>query len=64
MNGTQPLTITITIDQEGGMQVLGPINDKVLCLGMLEMAKQIVIMHKAENNLVVPKLVIPRGVPS
>lgn len=37
------LTITLTSQ---GIQVGGPINDKVLCLGMMELAKKSIIDYQ------------------
>ena len=37
---SQPITLTITLDQEnGGVSCNGPLQDKVLCYGLLEGAK-------------------------
>lgn len=38
--------LKITLDPTtGGVNVTGPINDKILCLGLLELAKGIVQAH-------------------
>ena len=48
------LTVTLTSE---GIQVGGPINDKILCLGMLELAKKSVIEYQPTAIQVVPSLV-------
>ena len=45
------LTITLTPQ---GIQVGGPINDKVLCLGMMELAKKSVIDYQPQAIQVAP----------
>ena len=39
------IILTITLTPEG-IQVGGPINDKVLCLGMMELAKKSIIDYQ------------------
>lgn len=58
------IVLTITLDAQGQLQMHGPIGNKVLCLGMLELAKKLVFEYKEGNNLVIPKLVIPKGMSS
>lgn len=38
------IILTITLDSSG-IQVGGPINDKILCLGMMELAKKSIIEY-------------------
>lgn len=56
--------IVIHLLTDGSVQVNGPINDKVLCFGLLEVAKITIANHKpAEQALVQPVSVpLPPGV--
>lgn len=45
------LTITMTPQ---GIQVGGPINDKILCLGLLELAKPAILNYQPSAIQVVP----------
>ena len=49
------LTISLTSQ---GIQVGGPINDKILCLGMMELAKQTIINYDPNKIQVAPASVI------
>ena len=49
------LTITLTSQ---GIQVGGPINDKVLCLGMMELAKKSVIDYQPQTIQVAPASIL------
>lgn len=51
-------SITITLMKNGQIGVSGPINQKALCYGLLETAKDVVRDHKAEAQ---PELVLARG---
>jgi hypothetical protein len=64
MSNDASFVLTIMVDKNGSLSVTGPINDKILSLGLLEMAKNIVLNHKESSNLVVPKLVVPKGMSS
>lgn len=46
----------------GEINVNGPVDQEILCLGLLEKAKQAVMAHaqkKAEGARIVPALVVP-----
>ena len=43
------LVITI-VPKIGGVNVAGPINDRFLCYGMLEMAKDAIVKHQEEAS--------------
>lgn len=43
------LTITLT---QSGIQVGGPLHDKILCMGLLELAKQSVINYDPSKIIV------------
>lgn len=54
------IQLSIRLEQNGMISVQGPIDDKILCLGLLEFAKQIVFGHKKqEQSIIVPDLKIP-----
>ena len=42
--------LTITWTQDGQIQVNGPINDKILCYGLLEAAKDAIRDYVAKNT--------------
>jgi len=50
------MTLAITIDEKGQIQVTGPIENKLLCYGLLEIAKDVVHEHceRISNQRVVP----------
>lgn len=50
------LQLTIRVDPDGQISVHGPIHDKIFCLGLLEIAKKIVIEHKVQQ----PKIIVPQ----
>lgn len=53
------MQLTITLDPAGrGVQVRGPIHDKMICYAMLEMAKDAIRAHDPSE----PKIEVPRGV--
>ena len=64
MSNDTGVVLTILVDKNGSLTVTGPINDKILSLGLLEMAKHIVLNHKENSGLIVPKLVVPKGMSS
>ena len=52
--------LRITLSNEGEVRVHGPIQDKIFCLGLLEIAKDAVRNYKGEQpNIVVPQIVMP-----
>lgn len=40
-------TLTITMNDQGGLSVTGPIENKLLCYGLLEAARDVICSHKA-----------------
>lgn len=53
------MSITINVMDDGKVGMVGPLHDKVMCYGMLEVARDIVHDHKAERPsgiMVVPPL--------
>lgn len=49
--------IIITLTEQGKVDVNGPLQDKVFCYGLLEIARQVV------QNYQPPKLVVPSFIP-
>ena len=43
--------ITITVDEKGKLHVSGPLQDKILMLGLLELAKGVVLDFKPEIQI-------------
>jgi hypothetical protein len=60
-----PLQLLITMEDSGQVRVDGPIGNKVLCFGLLEIAKEAVREYAEKNQkLVVPvsgMTVVPNG---
>lgn len=54
------LGIKIQLTSDGKVLVTGPIQNKILMLGMLECAKDIVNRQKAEQPLIAPAVIVPR----
>jgi hypothetical protein len=46
--------LTISMDEKGQVGVNGPIQDKILCLGLLELAKLAVIEYNPETKIATP----------
>lgn len=46
------IVLTITLDAAGNVGVNGPIDNKVLCMGMIEVAKGAILAHKGEKQLI------------
>ena len=55
--------MSIILFADGRITVKGPLENKILCWGLLEAAKKTVSEHQ-QSNLVVPKLVVPKGMAS
>lgn len=55
--------IVIDLHSNGGVNIHGPLHDKILCLGLLEIAKDLVKSYKPDGSQIVkPLLVIPSDV--
>ena len=50
---TEPVTLSITFEPNGKLTVNGPIDNKVLCYGILELARD-VIQQRAKITLPTP----------
>ncbi len=60
--GNNTTKLTITLSPNGGVQVHGPIDNAMLCYGLLEVAKDVIRMHvqkKAASAIVLPRIVLP-----
>jgi hypothetical protein len=57
------LVLTITLDQlTGAVQVNGPIQNPMICMGMMEMAKQAIhsfAAEQAKNQRILPVTAMP-----
>lgn len=49
-----PLTLTITLSESGQVSVNGPLDQLMLCYGMLELAKDVIKAHQASKAVAVP----------
>lgn len=54
------IELRIKMLDNGEITVNGPIRDKLLSYGLLEMAKQIITNYQ-ESNLVIPKITVKNG---
>lgn len=48
------VSLTILIDDDGRPGVTGPIHDKVLCYGLLEVGRQVIQAYDPEQRIVTP----------
>lgn len=55
MNAPQAIVLTITASPDGRVDVTSPIGNKILCYGLLEIARQTVEKHTVE----MPKVHLP-----
>ena len=59
-----PFQLTITLNEQGQIGVNGPIDNRLLCYGLLDMAREAIYNHgkQSENRIqpVPPGLVLPR----
>jgi len=53
------VVITITLEDDGKVNVTGPLPDKILCYGLLSIAED-VIRNFNPNKVVVPSFTIPK----
>lgn len=55
------IQLMITLDQQTGqIDIAGPIENKVLCLGLLSFAERLVQDYQAPQKLIQPAVGIPR----
>jgi hypothetical protein len=55
-------TITIVLRIDGSVGIMGPISNKMLCYGMLEMAKDAIREFKQPEAIVKPVIVPPNDI--
>ena len=53
------IVLTITLSPGGQINVNGPIQDKVLCYGLLEFAKDLIRVYQ-KPTIEVPRIVAPK----
>lgn len=41
----QPVTLAVTLHPDGNLQLQGPVDNKILCLGLLDLARHAVLTH-------------------
>jgi hypothetical protein len=58
MDGQSMIEIKITLQDDGQVLVNGPLQDKIPCYGLLEMAKEIIKDYKADNLIKIPDIKI------
>jgi hypothetical protein len=56
---TVKIEIVYTPGQENSVQISGPLDNKMLCYGMLEMAKHAVQSYKP-SQIATPSIVVPK----
>ncbi len=60
--GNNTAKLTITMSPNGAISVTGPIDNGLLCFGLLEVAKDVIREHirkKAESGIVPVQIVLP-----
>jgi hypothetical protein len=57
-----PMTLTITLDEAGSINVAGPLDNPILCYGLIELGRQSIADHlkKLQDRLVQPASMLPR----
>lgn len=56
------IELTIRMSQKGEIQVGGPIENKILCLGLMELAKKVIINYEP-SKIQIAKTLLPQGQP-
>ncbi len=54
-----PIILTITMSEDGVINVNGPLQNKILCLGLVEASKQIIINFEPKETKIVRPSVVP-----
>lgn len=62
-SGPQPVQLVISLDPStGAVGVIGPIDNLMLCLGLIELGKMTVINHQQQkDNRITPVTIMPGG---
>jgi len=57
------VSLTINVMDDGKVGVVGPLHDKLVCYGLLEVARDVVRDYKVGSapGIVVPTLISPTG---
>ncbi len=59
-NEVQPVaTLVISLYPNGKLHIDGPIHDKIMAFGMLEVAKIIITNWKRKENIIRPQIIPP-----
>ncbi len=60
-----PVTMAIILNDDRSVSVSGPLTDKMVCYGMLENARDVIVQYAAaqSENKIVPARLIPTLVP-
>jgi hypothetical protein len=53
------VTLSIVIEEDGRIGVNGPIQDKILCYGLLEVGRQAIQAYNPEQRIVTPEGKVP-----
>lgn len=56
----EDVQLIITMTTDGQIRLTGPLDNKILCYGMLEAAKEIVGKRQVAPSLVQPAAALPR----
>lgn len=48
------MVLTISVNGQGQVGVNGPIHDKILCLGLIELAKVAILEYRGEKQILTP----------
>ena len=51
-DNNKEIILKITLKEDGNIDVNGPLHNKVLCLGMMEIAKDLVLKYRQVANIV------------
>ena len=61
----EKVRLSIIMFSNGEITLHGPVQDKILCWGLLRAAEEIVSRYKADSsNIVVPDIMVPKGMSS
>jgi len=57
------VSLTINVMDDGKVGVVGPLHDKLVCYGLLEVARDVVRDYKtgAASGIVIPQIIPPSG---
>lgn len=60
---TEPIKLILELNPlDGSVNISGPIHDKILCYGLLELGKDIIRNYKPnDSGLIIPHLTLKKG---